>query len=100
MVGGRIINVVQLPQCTWIQCEETHPPYSDVCAIRVERTQGIERGDQIWWQNGLAFWTPVPVRGRVNIELKRIGASHTCVPLDVLEQAYGRELQSAYKSSL
>lgn len=94
MVGGRVINVVQLPDSTWVQCEERGYYYDDAgrrtnshvdqCAIRIEKHREVKVGDSLWWQGNYAMWTPKPDDGREDVHLKRIGYSHSKIPDDVL----------------
>lgn len=84
MVGGKVLNVIHLSDCTWLEVEDREP-YNDRCGIRVERNERIRPDDRIWWQGGSAYWTPGSFLGRVDIPLKRIGYSHAGIPKDVLE---------------
>ena len=88
MVGGKVINIVQLPDNTWIQVLDATHSESDTCAIRVERNRHIKIGDELWWQGTKAYWTPVPLTGREDVPLVRIGCSHRTIPDDVIEAAY------------
>lgn len=95
MVGGRVINIVRLPDSVWVQCEETtryydargrhSREYSSTCAIRVKDAKEMKVGDSLWWQGSRAMWTPKPDDGREDIVLERIGYSHSTIPEDVIE---------------
>lgn len=61
MVGGIVIEVVDLATKVYINVADR--PYSKLeeCAIYVERnvdSERIEIGDAVWWQGGFAMWTP------------------------------------------
>jgi hypothetical protein len=94
MVGGKIIKVVQLPDSTWVNCEEHGYYYDksgkrcashyDQCAIRIERNTEVKVGDSLWWQGPWAMWTPKPDDGREDVRLKRLGYSHSTIPDDVI----------------
>lgn len=89
MVGGVVINVVQVPDGTWIQCLDT--TYSDdTCAIRVEKTEEVKAGDRLWWQGNRAYWTPKPDDGREDVILQRIGYSHRSIPDEVMKVVEGQ----------
>jgi hypothetical protein len=83
MVGGKIINVVQLKNSTWIQCQDIR--CQDVCAVRVEQNMDVKVGDSLWWQAGFVMWTPVPHTGKSDIKLIKLGYSHGNIPDDVME---------------
>lgn len=89
MIGGVVIEVIQLPDKTWINCEETDSTLK--CAIYVERSrrsETIRMGDSLWWQSRNAYWTPYEYRQRrrrgesqgkagvdYDLRLRRIGYS-------------------------
>ena len=61
MVGGTVIEVVDLATKVYLNCADR--PYSKIeeCAIYVEKnaqSEQIEIGDAVWWQGGYAMWTP------------------------------------------
>lgn len=67
MVGGTVIETIDCGPATgefptgrvWINCKSIHS--SSTCAIYVERddrSRSVSVGDDIWWQGGMAFWTP------------------------------------------
>ena len=59
MVGGTVIETVELADRVWVNCQEDTS--SSVCAIYVERTpksRSISEGDSVWWQGQWALWTP------------------------------------------
>jgi hypothetical protein len=85
MVGGVVINIVELDEGTWVQCLDTTYA-NDTCAIRVSDARDMKVGDRLWWQGSRAMWTPKPDDGREDIVLERIGYSHSGIPADVLEK--------------
>lgn len=96
MVGGKVINIVRMPDSVWVQCEETtyyyddhgrrKKSYTDQCAIRVKDAKEMKVGDSLWWQGNRAMWTPKPDDGREDIVLERVGYSHSKIPDDVLQK--------------
>lgn len=87
MVGGKVVEVIWLPEKIWVNCRDK---YSTSCAIYVERntkSERIEKGDSVWWQSSWAFWTPasyVQGSGKGNIDydirINRIGYSGVSRP--------------------
>lgn len=64
MVGGTVIEVVDLATKVYVNCADRPRgrQIADECAIYVDRTPGAEKieiGDAIWCQGGFAYWTPV-----------------------------------------
>lgn len=60
MVGGKVIEVIQLDGETWVDVRDVHDE-RHTCAIYVERSTNSERigiGDSLWWQGPWAMWTP------------------------------------------
>lgn len=83
MVGGIVINIVKLDDCTWINCMDR--TYSEqTCAIRVKDAKEMKVGDALWWQGSRAMWTPKPDDGREDIVLDRVGYSHSKIPDEVM----------------
>lgn len=80
MAGINVINVVQLPDSTWIQCEEL----GSYCAILIETNHEVKVGDELWWQGPYAMWTPKPDDGREDVRLTRLGCCHFTIPDNVL----------------
>ncbi len=63
MVGGTVIEVVDLATKVYINCADKPRgrKKADECAIYVKHTpesEKIQIGDAIWWQGGNAYWTP------------------------------------------
>jgi hypothetical protein len=63
MVGGTVIEVVDLATKVYVNCADKPRGHkkADECAIYVERNSNAEKieiGDAIWWQGGSAYWTP------------------------------------------
>jgi hypothetical protein len=78
MVGGKVIEVIQMDGRVWIDVRDTVHP-TDTCAIYVERTPDAERvmiGDSLWWQGREAYWTP-QTREYEDKAIPRIG--YSCV---------------------
>lgn len=81
MVGGIVIEVVDSTDGrVYVRCRDTR--YSDECAIYVQdgpEAQAIELGDSLWWQCGIAYWTPKGDRGiftgMQDVKLKKVGYS-------------------------
>lgn len=89
MVGGIVLEVCNHPterNKIYVNCGDR--PYSKVqeCALYVENSkisQQIEIGDSLWWQGGVAYWTPQNNRGKsglrcgidFDIQIRRIGYS-------------------------
>jgi len=82
MVGGLVVEVVELPDCIYVDCVDCKYPKTRV-AIHLQKSRlakAIDFGDRIWWQGNRAFWTPC--RGeRYDVELKKIGPSGVKHPL-------------------
>ena len=60
MVGGKVIEVVSQDGRLWVNVRDINYPKA-TCAIYVERNETSERikpGDSLWWQGGVAMWTP------------------------------------------
>lgn len=84
MVGGKVVETIELEDKIWINCEDEKTPqwndknYSnDQCAIYVEKTAAarcIQEGDSLWWQGDHAMWTPRK-RAFTDFKLKKIGSS-------------------------
>lgn len=67
MVGGTVIEVVHLADRVYINCADfpKDRKKADQCAIYVVRnevSEKIEIGDAVWWQERLAYWTPITNR--------------------------------------
>lgn len=61
MVGGTVIEVVDLATKVYVNCAERPHGKINECAIYVElnaQSDQIEIGDSVWWQGGFAMWTP------------------------------------------
>jgi hypothetical protein len=63
MVGGTVIEVVDLATKVYVNCADKPRgrKNADECAIYVDRTpeaEKIEIGDAVWWQSKFAYWTP------------------------------------------
>ena len=115
MVGGKVIEVLRLPDRVWVNCWEVlFCGAVTECAIYVVRTEVselIKVGDQLWWQGRDAMWTPaahrLPAcdgscglgpgcasRGGVDYDIRipRIGHSGVKNPAQgLVERAFGGE---------
>lgn len=98
MIGGTVIETIELEDRVWINCQDDNYP-SDRCAIYVEKdskARCVSEGDSVWWQSDRAMWTPACNRGKTcdhrhhyscsrvgvdyDIRLKRIGFSGVSRP--------------------
>lgn len=86
-VGGTVIETVTSGDLVWINTKEK-PEYRSECAICVENTpeaRAVSKGDIVWWQGALAFWTPKDRQGKrvgpVEVKLKRRGFSGVSRPV-------------------
>lgn len=84
MVGGIVINVVQLDWATWVQVVD-RPDGTQTCAIYVAKTDVINPGDRLWWQSNIALWTSQANDAREDVKMKRLSVSHSSIPAEVLE---------------
>ncbi len=90
MIGGTVVEVIELDDKIWINCEEESKPKWDdknykvnQTAVYVEKTDAarcVENYDTIWWQGEYVLWTPRLTRVNVrnspkDIKLKKIGSS-------------------------
>lgn len=121
MVGGLVIEIAEVMwdggrrvylncrEQVWSSKERRKVPTKNTCAIFVEmdeRAPYVELGDMVWWQGGIAFWTPrdrsdeslaaltlaLGITNPVEVELRRVGASG--VDLDFVVREGGRVLSS------
>jgi hypothetical protein len=80
MVGGRVVEVAEIPKrpgILWINCiqwDYSRPEYCSVLCELNEDSKHIEIGDSVWWQSGHIMWTPVN-KSRVDVKIKKIGGS-------------------------
>lgn len=75
MVGGTVIEVIELPKKIWVNVKDT--TYKDTAAIYIERNKDSERivvGDSIWWQGKFAMWTP-GTREVADVKIPRLSYS-------------------------
>ncbi len=90
MVGGIVIETIELPDKVWVNCRGKGSEANDTCAVYVElsdKARSISAGDKFWWQAGTCYWTPWPQKQEptrqgidYEIELRKIGFSHTSRP--------------------
>lgn len=91
MIGGNVIEIIDLPEKDkiWINCKEI--PYNGECAIYLKRNETslkISNGDMIWWQGNFAYWTPKSYTKKetskcsidYEIKIERIGCSGVSRP--------------------
>lgn len=77
MIGGKVIEVIDLPERNKVWVNTRHNE-EDQLAIYVKRdvdSQYIRVGDSLWWQGPNAYWTSAhftPAWG-VDIRIPRIG---------------------------
>lgn len=89
MVGGIVIEVIELPDKIWVNCRD-RTYATDTCAVFVEKTdkaRSISAGDKFWWQAGTCYWTPWPQKTEptrhgidYEIPIRKIGFSHMSRP--------------------
>lgn len=61
MVGGKVIETIEIEGNVWINVEGTGCEEGEQCAIYVEadaKARSVSEGDRIWWQGDSAYWTP------------------------------------------
>ena len=79
MVGGTIVDIVQVsPLKWWVNTVESFKRrVPETCAVYVDPgNEPIEVGDGFWWQGGWCMWTPrVYPDGRSDVKLRKIGFS-------------------------
>lgn len=90
MIGGIVIETIQLPDKIWVNCRGRDSERNDTCAVFVEnsdKARSISAGDKFWWQAGVCYWTPWPQKKEpkkigidYEIQLKKIGFSHHSRP--------------------
>lgn len=88
MIGGTVVEIIQLEDKIWLNCEEeTKPKWDDKnykvnqCGVFVEKTAAskcVQIYDSIWWQGENVMWTPNKHRDNPKLKdykLKKIGNS-------------------------
>lgn len=88
MVGGVVIGVSRTRHETLLNVRDNNR-HGDECAVRCREVRNdtnepvqIAVGDQVWWQCGKVYWTPMPrrpchpVHKTEDIPLDKIGYSH------------------------
>lgn len=79
MVGGTIQDVYMFEDRLSLLVRGTGCESSDLRCIDVTldaAREGVCRGDTIWWQAGIALWTPHQGPPREDVHLERIGFSY------------------------
>lgn len=59
MIGGTIIEIIELRDRFWVNCQDTVSPGQ--CAVFVQKTvhaRCLSEGDAFWWQADKCYWTP------------------------------------------
>jgi hypothetical protein len=59
MVGGRVVETIVCEEKVWVNCRDMD--HGQECAIYLEKCPEaltISPGDNVWWQDPWAFWTP------------------------------------------
>lgn len=87
-VGGRVVEVVPVtPGKVWVNTDDnphrTYGSLPNLCAIYVDPDgHQIRVGDSLWWQSGVAYWTPKTGEnfGASDIPLRKIGYSGVARP--------------------
>jgi len=84
MVGGKVVETIELEDKIWINCEDEKIPqwndknYSnEQCAVYIEKTAAgrcVQEGDSIWWESDSVMWTPRK-KAFKDFKLKKIGSS-------------------------
>ena len=79
MVGGKVVEVATVPKrgLLWVRVADRPYKKLEYCSVLVQQdaeSEKIEIGDSLWWQCGMAYWTPQD-RSRVDVRLKKIGGS-------------------------
>jgi len=78
MVGGTIQDVYMFEDRLSLLVRGTGCESGDLRVIDVTlqaALEGVSKGDSVWWQAGIALWTPAN-RSREDVHLKRIGFSY------------------------
>lgn len=94
MVGGVVVEVIQLADKTWINCQGTGCERRGQCAIYTVPAPDVQIGDKLWWQGRNAYWTPLGST-KSDIPIQRIGFSGVARPA-----AYPWRLRGYQGSSL
>jgi hypothetical protein len=106
MIGGTVIETITLEDRVWINCRGERGESSTTCAIFVKKTaksRSVSEGDAVWWQSGLAMWTPSFNRVKTcthkhhfsclkcgkdyDIKLERVGYSGVARPVGITATA-------------
>lgn len=84
MVGGTVVEIIELEDKIWLNCEEEVKPKWDdknykvnQCAVYVEKTDAakcVQIYDTIWWQGEHVMWNPRKAKFK-DYKLKKIGNS-------------------------
>lgn len=76
-VGGEVTEVIEVSDGkVWVNTDDN----GDECAIFCDPDgETISVGDSLWWQGGIAYWTPED-KSRADVELIKIGASGVSRP--------------------
>lgn len=83
-VGGKVVEVVRVSDAkVWVNTDDAKPPLDpNLCAVHVDpEGHAIAPGDSLWWQSGVAYWTPKDRPfGASDIPLRKIGYSGVARP--------------------
>lgn len=69
MIGGIVVEVAEVPDrpdVLYVDCVDRGQP-TEHCAVYVslsELSKQIEVGDDLWWRDRTAYWTPQHNRGK------------------------------------
>lgn len=77
MVGGFIVQILDVGEVLWVNCQGTGSEQRERCAVYCSKTPEAEHmklGDSFWWQSGYCYWTPAD-RSQVDVAIpKRSGS--------------------------
>lgn len=71
MIGGTIIDIVDLATKMYINVIDENCHIVNKCAIYIERNENslkMKIGDSVWWQDDYVMWTPKASIDRYNNE--------------------------------
>ena len=65
MIGGKVSEICCVPDddnLYWVQVAEDSYGKHQYCGVYIEKNETsdkIQMGDYLWWQSGVAYWTPL-----------------------------------------
>lgn len=91
MVGGIVIETIELEDRIWINCSDRRGQTCAIYVCKSAKSRCVSEGDSIWWHGPFALWTPAFNRGKpskeiranrdYDIKLDRLGCSGVSRPL-------------------